>query len=194
MTNSAAVIAHRDVVQFEQAARGAYRDVNYTPVFRSSALFFAWVDEGIDTHVSFMNYWREKNGNTSVSALLTLRSAEGEKCYREFLPINQSTYQFSVKQLLRSPSRFLGSLEVELFSTEDLKFAYPALEVFYESPKGVSFVHSNQRVFNNVEDQDRTSVMNHWQTGFDVLVDDYFAAHAAGRNEERRGARERADD
>lgn len=166
---SGTVITHREVVRFEQAARGAFEDVDYTPTFRSSAIFFAWVGRDVDTVVSFMNYWRVKNGNEAVTALITLRDADGRRLWRNGFAIRESTYQFSVRELVEGVD-FAGSLEVEFFSTQDLKFPYPALEVFYHTAQGVSFVHANQRVFNNVEDMDRTAPMNPWQTGFDIAI------------------------
>lgn len=171
------IMTHREAVKREQATRGMYHDVTYTPVFRSAAIFFVWVGPGIDTWVSFMNYWREKNGNAAVSALLTLRTADGQTISRDFFTVDQFTYQFSVRDLVKSQATFTGSLEVELFSTQDLKFSYPALEMFYVSPAGVSFVHSNQRVYNSVDDMDRNASLNPWQTGFDIAVNERYTSY-----------------
>ncbi|MFI5348069.1 MAG: hypothetical protein ACHQ2Z_00875 [Elusimicrobiota bacterium] len=157
-------------VAFEHSARGAYSDLKYTPTFRAAGIFFAFADAKTDTHVSFLNYWREKNGNPSVSALVTIRDDKGAKVWREFTPLQDFTYQLGLKKALGAET-FTGSIEVELHSPVDLKYAFPAIEVFYETPDGVSFVHSNQRVFNGVEDMDKNSALNARQTGFDVWAD-----------------------
>jgi hypothetical protein len=162
------VSTFRDVIRFEQTARGAYQDLSYRPVFRSSGLFYAWVDDRIDTEISFMNYWREKNANAQVSALLTLRDAEGRRLARQYFPVVDSLYRVRVGEHVTGP--FEGSLEVELHSSHDLKYTYPAIQAFYHSPDGTSFVHSNQRVFNDIEDWDHAARLNPGQTGFDVHV------------------------
>ena len=150
------------------AQRGSYADLSYLPAFRASGLFFAIVDERTTTRVSFVNYWREKNHNSSVGALVTLRDAAGLTLARHFFPVDGYVYQIDVRDLLEPAGSFVGSLEVELFSSEDLKFQFPALTVFYETPDGISFVHTNQRTYNNAEDRERSGVFNPWQSGFDL--------------------------
>lgn len=169
-------ISYTKSINFEKAQRGNYKDLTYNPCFRASALFFVHSDEKMDTRIAFMNYWREKNGNEAVSAMLTLRDAEGQKVFRDYLQLNDYTYQFSVRELTDSVI-FTGSLEVELFSFQDLKYSFPALEVFYVTPEGISCVHSNQRVFNSLEEINQCSTLNDCQTGFDILCDEYYSGY-----------------
>lgn len=163
-------------IDFEKAQRGNYKNLSYNPCFRASAIFFVLSNDKIDTCIAFMNYWREKNGNEMVSAMLTLRNVDGQKVFRDYLELNDYTYQFSVKELTNSVI-FTGSLEVELFSFRDLKYSFPALEVFYITPEGVSCVHSNQRVFNSLEETERCSNLNACQTGFDILCNEYYSGY-----------------
>ena len=151
--------------------RGAYHNLSYLPTFRASGLFFVVIDEQTTTRVSFMNYWRQKNGNNSVGALVTLRDAEGTKVSRRYIPINEMVYQIDARDLLEAIGPFVGSLEIDFYSSEDLKYAFPALSVFYETSGGLSYVHTNQRVFNNQDDQERGARFNAWQTGFDIRFD-----------------------
>ncbi len=148
--------------------RGSYENTSYMPVFRASGIFFVVVNKHTDTLISFMNYWREKNHLAKVGALVTLRDSEGSKVLRQYFSVDDFVYQISVKNLLESSESFTGSIEVEIFSAEDLKFQFPAIMVFYETPKGISFVHTNQRIYNNAEDQQRGEGFNAWQTGFDL--------------------------
>jgi hypothetical protein len=152
--------------------RGTYQDLSYLPTFRASGLFFVVIDEQTATHVSFMNYWREKNNNSSVGAMVTLRDAEGTKVGRRYFRVDEMVYQIDARDILETSGPFLGSLEVDFYSDEDLKYAFPALSVFYETPGGLSYVHTNQRVFNNLDDQERGVRFNAWQTGFDIRFDD----------------------
>ena len=112
--------------------------------------------------------------------MITLRNSEGEKIYRDFFVLDRYVYQFNVGDMVAALdlcTEFIGSFEVELFSNHDLKFPFPAIEVFYETPDGISFVHSNQRVFNNIEDMDRSSALNPWQTGFDIYLNDKWSGY-----------------
>jgi hypothetical protein len=172
-------IFYRDVVRFEQSQRGEYQDLSYEPTFRASAIFFVILDDKTNTHVSFMNYWREKNNNPFVSALVTVRDGDGCKIHREFEILEDFVYQFDLKNLVAQKVEypFIGSVEFEFFSIQDLKYSFPALNVFYEAPDGVSFVHSNQRVFNNIQDNDRSSSLSGWQTGFDIYADNEYSGY-----------------
>ena len=156
--------------------RGAFSDLDYVPAFRASAIFFALADENRTTHISFLNYWREKNQITSISALLSLRDDKGHLKARTFFTLDQMTYQIDVRDLLnildQETSCFVGTLEIEFHSSQDLKFPFPALLVFYETPKGISYVHTNQRTYNDPLDRGRGDPFNPNQTGFDVSCHD----------------------
>lgn len=148
--------------------RGAYEDLSYMPVFRGSGIFYAVVDEVVTTKVAFLHYWREKNNIAELGLLITLRDATGNKVARRYLKINEMAYDFDVRDLIPPQKRFTGSIELEVFSTEDLKFQFPGFTVFYQTARGVSYVHTNQRVYNSAEDRARGESLNPWQGGFDI--------------------------
>lgn len=159
--------------------RGAYDNLEYLPVFRASGVFYAIVDETRTTVVSFMNYWKLKNNNDQIGTLVTLRDRDGVRLARSYFELDKTVYQIDARELLElaqqqsnadmvTPNRFEGTMELEFYSKEDMKFAFPALLVFYTHPTGVSCVHTNQRIFNNREDLERGSKFNAWQTGFDI--------------------------
>jgi hypothetical protein len=154
--------------------RGSYTDLSYMPVFRASAIFYAVCGAGINTCVGFLNYWREKNHVDGIGVMVTLRDAQGNKKLRQHSRLSAMTGLFNVREMLQSgghkPDEFVGSIELEFFSAEDLKFQFPGVSVFYRTPGGVSYVHTNQRVYNHAEDKARGSALNAWQTGFDVLA------------------------
>jgi len=170
-------ISYQEVIQFENAQRGSYINLDYRPVFRASAIFFVLITKNINTFISFLNYWREKNNNNSVSALITIRDDNGKKILREFFLLQDFVYQFDMRKMIESVESFIGSCEIELFSNQDLKFSFPAVDAYYESPEGISYVHSNQRVFNDIEDLDRNSKMNNWQSAFDIYVNDQYSGY-----------------
>ena len=160
---------------FELSQRGDYGNLEYNPVFRSSAIFFAMKRKGFDTKLSFLNYWKIKNNNNNVTFLYTIRDAEGKKLYRTFERIDKTTLTISITKILEQlklKNDFLGSIECAFHSSEDLKYSFPAIQVFYETDDGVSCVHTNQRIFNNIEDEIANQNLNGLQTGFDVYLDD----------------------
>jgi len=150
--------------------RENYGDLNYDPVFRASGLFLAIVNERVNTRVVFMNYWKIKNGIGSGSVLATIRDREGKRVARHYLKLDQGAFDINVREMLGDPTDFLGSIEVEIHSAEDLKFAFAALDVLYETPKGLSYVHTCQRKFNNAEDAMRGSRFNPRQSAFDIIT------------------------
>lgn len=155
--------------------RGSYADLSYMPVFRASAIFYALCGPNINTCVGFLNYWREKNNVSGIGVMVTLRDELGVKKLRQHSHLTAATGVFDVRKMLvaggHDASDFTGSIELEFFSAEDLKFQFPGVSVFYQTPGGISYVHTNQRVYNHAEDQARGSSLNAWQTGFDVLAD-----------------------
>lgn len=186
MASNSPSIQLESALKFFGAERGAYKKLDYEPVFRGSALFYAIVSDKIDTQVTFMNYWREKNNVNNVAALVTLRDRDGHKVNRDYIKLSGSVYAVSCRALLEDVREFEGSLEIEIFSDEDIKFPFSAINVFYASEEAVSFVHANQRVFNNLEDMDRNAALNPWQTGFDVFADDEFSGFVSIVNGPRR--------
>jgi hypothetical protein len=148
--------------------RGAYEDLSYMPVFRGSGIFYVVVDETITTRVAFLHYWREKNNIAELGLLITLRDSKGGKVARRYLKISEMAYDFDVRDFIAPQTRFIGSIELEVFSSEDLKFQFPGFTVFYQTARGVSYVHTNQRIYNSAEDRARGENLNPWQGGFDI--------------------------
>ncbi|RZJ19062.1 MAG: hypothetical protein EOO54_15125, partial [Haliea sp.] len=151
-----------------QTERGSYGDLSYMPVFRASALFYAVCGKDITTRIAFLNYWREKNNNPDVGVMVTVRDEEGAKRARVHTRLSEMTYTFDLRDFVAPGEEFRGSMELEAFSGEDLKFQFPGLSVFYDTPRGTSYVHTNQRVYNGAEDRARGASLNPWQTGFEI--------------------------
>ena len=164
----------KSVMDFEHSRRGDFQNLNYNPTFKSSAIFFIILDKHINTKISFFNYWKIKNNNKDVSCQITVRTKVGEKILRKFFKIKYNTYQISIKDLLKRDlkvSKFIGSIEIELYSSCDLKYSFPAIDAIYETRQGISLVHSNQRIFDSLQDNLNNQSINQIQTGFDIYYD-----------------------
>ena len=106
--------------------RGAFVDLDYHPAFRASAIFYAAIDDKRTTHVSFLNYWREKNGVPSVGALLSLRDTDGILRGRQYFKVEKFSYQVDVRDLVEAADElgtsFVGTVEIEIFLNECFVF------------------------------------------------------------------------
>ncbi|MGB8101427.1 MAG: hypothetical protein WCE96_07090, partial [Nitrososphaeraceae archaeon] len=85
------------------------------------------------TKILFMGYWLLKRQISEIGLLYTLRASDGDILSRKYLMIN-TVKAFSIdlnefRDELKSKMNvddFRGSLELEIFSTKDLVFPYPA--------------------------------------------------------------------
>ena len=157
-------------------AAGETVDALRRPVFRSSAIFPVVHAPGCSTRVLFMGYWLLKRHIPEVQLLLTLRSGDGRAVLRRSVlvdtPRARAVY---LEPLLAAagrdagaPEAFVGSLELEIFSTRDLVYPYPAFVLNYFGPDFVTTVHTTGRVYNDVEDLAENDAYAVPEAGFDV--------------------------
>ncbi len=147
------------------------------PVFRSSAIFPFLVSKNINTNIFFLGYWLLKRKIKEITLLATVRGSEGKILKRSKLEINQiKAYKISLKKLLpfKPQKKFFGSIELEIFSTQDMIYPYPAFVLNFEGKKTSSVVHTCGRIFNNQEDQIDNSKFQTEESGFDILDKNNF--------------------
>lgn len=150
------------------------------PTFRSSAIFPVLQEKGISSRLLFMGYWILKRHIKEISAIVTLRSLAGETLARSnFLILEAKTYRIELSSLLEqtqhpSDSPFMGSLEIEFFSTQNLFFPFPAVVINYYGPEFSTVVHTAQRVYNDFEDMKKNSQTEVPESGFNFYVKDHL--------------------
>ncbi len=148
------------------------------PIFRTSGIFPALFQKGIHTRVLFMGYWKLKRNISQITGLITLRSDKGDILTRKTLaPIEPKAYRIELEDLLNDAEiehhrSFLGSIELEFFSSTDLVFPYPALVVNYYGPNCNVFVHTAERVYNDFEDMWKNSETEVAESGFNIYADE----------------------
>src|SRR4051812_14741519 len=113
-----------------QAVKSIGEEVLLTqkPTFRSSAIFPVVHTNDYSSKIIFMGYWLLKRHIKEIGLLYTLRAADGTILSRKYLLIN-SAKAFSIQLSEFSNvigENFTGSLELEIFSTQDLVYPYPA--------------------------------------------------------------------
>lgn len=162
-------------------------DITKKPVFRSSAIFPVRRDSSYTTRILFLGYWLLKRKIHEVNVLLTLRNKEGKILRRSSIVVNSPrSYSIELDSLLENippKSEFVGSLEVEIFSTQDMVFPYPALVLNYHNYNFDTYVHTIGRIYNDFEDIDENEKFRVPETGFDIYANadiDSFLAFVNG--------------
>lgn len=148
------------------------------PVFRSSAIFPMIKTPGIHSRILFMGYWMLKRNIKEIAAVVNLRSAEGKLLSRTNLIIQEAkTYRVELDEQLANAGislndPFVGSLEIEFYSTANLVFPYPATVVNYYGDHFSSVVHTAQRTYNDLEDMRNNSQTKVPESGFNIYADE----------------------
>ena len=117
---------------------------------RSSTIFPIDIKDNSDFALVFINYWKIKNKIKNLKCNMRIFDQEGNilKLHQHNLKIHNEIYIsnfFKVK-------RFLGIVEVEFISLDNLRFAFPGITGFYISPKKlISGVHAAGRIIHSSE-------------------------------------------
>lgn len=150
------------------------KNIIQKPVLRSSAIFPFLVHKNLDTKILFLSYWFIKRKIENIYFLLTIRCEKGDMLIRESLDIVKvKAYSISIKDMLKKKNIlfkniFKGSIELEVFSLQNLFYSFPAFVVNYVTKSSSSFVHTCGRIFNDIEDQKTTLKFLPPETGFDI--------------------------
>ena len=157
-------------------------DYKQKPILRSSGIFPVVKNNSYSSRILFLGYWVIKRKIPEVSFLVTLRNNEGIILIRDFFTIdNPKSYTINLDSLLEKTfipdkSNFLGSIEVEIFSTQDMVFPYPALVLDYFNNEFNTCVHTLGRVYNDIEDLNENETFHVPETGFDIYADNDLQA------------------
>ena len=73
--------------------------------------------------------------------------------------------------LLNEHDDFIGSIELEVFSSKDMVFPYPAFVLNYYNKEFATSVHTVGRVYNDFEDLNENESVKVPETGFDIYHD-----------------------
>jgi hypothetical protein len=148
------------------------------PTVRSSAIFPVMNLPGIHSRILFMGYWILKRNIKEILTVVNLRSEKGILLGRQTFTITEpKTYRIElVDQLaaanLSTDDPFVGSLEIEFYSTVNLFFPFPAVVINYYGPHFSTVVHTAQRVYNDFDDLMRNSQTQVPESGFNIYADE----------------------
>jgi hypothetical protein len=153
---------------------GETKNLLKKPVLRSSAIFPVIHNQSYSSSIHFLGYWLLKRNIREVTLVITLRNIDGEILLRKIQLIDHAkAFSIILKNLLQEldpehQKNFIGSIETEFNSTQDMVFPYPALVLEYHNNDFNTYVHTLGRIYNDIEDlkeNDETTVP---ETGFDI--------------------------
>jgi len=145
------------------------------PVYRSSAIFPFILSNKLNTIIHYLSYWLIKRNIKEVNLLVTIRNKKGNIIKKTIKNIREvKSFMVNLKNEINFNhfSKLLtGSVELEVFSKEDLVYPYPAFVVNFEGVNSSSAVHTCGRIFNDKDDLASNNKFVVPETGFDVLCD-----------------------
>jgi hypothetical protein len=155
------------------------------PTFRSSAIFPVLHNKDFSSKVLFMGYWLLKRHIKEIGLLYTLRDESGAILDRKYILV-ESAKAFSIElnefSAVIATDDFIGSLEMEVFSTQDLVFPYPAFVLVYYNDNFSTAVHTTGRIYNDIEDLSRHAEYVVAESGFDIHSSDNLSPFIALSN------------
>lgn len=158
--------------------------LHYKPTFRSSAIFPVIHTEHYSSKIIFMGYWLLKRHIKEIGLLYTLRNSDGQFISRKYVLIH-TTQAFSISLQeyadIINPG-FTGSLELEIFSTQDLVYPYPAFVLVYYGDHFSTAVHTTGRIYNDVEDLLKNEEYKVREAGFDIYGNENLSPFIAITN------------
>jgi len=150
---------------------------------RASAIFPLRLREGTDLHILFLNYWTLKNGIPleKLSANLRIYDNAGTLTHLSSILRFEDHNQISIRQVLSEQAGlsgdvvFDGSVHVEILSTSNLSFNFPAVIGAFQSGTLFSAVHSAGRLKNAEEVQSTVyTEESNWTCKFSEGITPFF--------------------
>lgn len=124
-------------------------------VLRSSGMFYFRKAPGFRTTVTFMNYWKSKR-DLEVAVFASLRDMKGTLLRREELTWEQGhvlNYSPDLEE-----EKFEGSVEIEIFSLQNMVIPFAAIIVVYDTDKSVALTHNYARTYSHHEIEEKRTI------------------------------------
>ncbi len=129
---------------------------NFGEIFRGSGVFYYKYDSNFKTTLSFLNYWKLKR-DLEVGVVATIRELDGTLIQRQPLKFEDGlVINYSPK--IQGKDSFEGSVDLEVFSTQNLAIPFSAFTAIYETPESISQVHSYGRNYSLHEIEEKRTL------------------------------------
>ena len=153
---------------------GEKENLTKKPVLRSSAIFPAIQNQYYTSSIHFLGYWLLKRNISKVNLTITLRNIGGTILLKKIEIIDTAkAFAINLDTLLleinfTKNTNFIGSIETEFHTTDDMVFPYPALVLEYHNEEFNTCVHTLGRLYNDSDDMDENNENLVPETGFDI--------------------------
>jgi hypothetical protein len=153
---------------------GEEENLKKNPILRSSGIFPVIKNSFCTSTVHFLGYWLLKRNISQVKLTTTLRNVDGTLLLKKMEIIDTAkAFAINLDILLleinhNKDINFIGSIETEFHTTEDMVFPYPALVLEYHNEEFNTCVHTLGRIYNNNEDMAENNKNLVPETGFDI--------------------------
>ena len=146
---------------------------DFGAIYRSSGIFYK--PKGVKLTISVSDYWSYKN-NLSVGLVVTERTMDGKVVSRRPMDFSDSyVLNLGIDGIEE------GSVEIEAFSSKNLRIPYAAIMGIYETPTGISMVHTYGRNHSLIELEDGNSITEGrescWRIRHQESIDNFAVFH-----------------
>jgi hypothetical protein len=153
---------------------GEKENLTKKPVLRSSAIFPVIQNQYYTSSIHFLGYWLLKRNISEVNLTIILRNIDGKILLKKIeiidtakaFAINLDTLLLEINSIKNT--NFIGSIETEFNTTDDMVFPYPALVLEYHNEEFNTCVHTLGRLYNDSDDMDENNENLVPETGFDI--------------------------
>jgi len=144
-------------------------------VNRASAVFpIYFVNKENDLFISFLNYWKIKNNNDKVILVFRIYNSSGQLKARQYYSSLKNNNCFSIRSVIKD-LKFQGMVDVEVISTENLRYPFPAITGIFKSKDYFSSVHSAGRIRGVDEPQTQHETLEtNWTCKFEKNITPFF--------------------
>lgn len=125
----------------------AFADRSKFVAYRASTVFPVLLGSSTDVIVAMLNYWKIKSGILNIVCNIRIYQENGALVHLSHHKIQSDHFHISLQSLV-GKTDFIGMAEVEILSTENMRFPFPAIMTFYKSGEVYSAVHSAGRIKN----------------------------------------------
>lgn len=140
---------------------------------RASAIFPVFSDAHTRMELLFLNYWKLKRDIEDLTCQVILRNGKGEILLKKFFYIEEiKAYSIKISNMVSRRMPFVGSVEIEFSSKENMVFPYPGVVVHYQGAHFSTFVHSAQRIFNDSKDKELNARSSVIESGFNIYANE----------------------
>lgn len=148
-------------------------------VNRSSGIFYYKQSADFTSAICFMDYWTVKR-DVKVLVLASTRDMDGKLVKREELSFETTNVHNYSPDL--GVTDFEGSVEIEVFATQNMVIPYSAIMVVYKAANSTSMVHTYARIYSPHEIEEGRTITVGRESCWTIKDNDEIASFGVFHN------------